>query len=81
MVLAKSMQGVSSNSVTMTHLIIVALVPVIGSVANWIQSRAIHKAVNSERADMIETVKNLRDEILELSKEKAISDAVKESKS
>lgn len=61
----------------MTHLIIVALVPVIGSVANWIQSRAIHKAVNQERTDMIETVKTLRDEILELSKQKVAAEAAK----
>jgi hypothetical protein len=76
--LAKVMQGGASAGVTMTQLIIVALVPVLGSVAAWINSRAtklaaqqIHSAVNSERSAMIETVKELRDEILAVSKENA----------
>lgn len=73
--LVKAMKGESAG-VTMTQLIIFALVPVIGSIAAWINSRAtklatkqIHEAVNSERTAMIDTVKELRDEILTLTKE------------
>lgn len=80
------MQGGSqSNGVTMTHLILVALIPVIASVAAWINSRAtkiaaneIHEAVNSERSAMIAKVEELRNVILENAKEKAASDAVKD---
>lgn len=55
--------------------LIPALIAAIFAFAAWLQSRTIHKAVNSERTAMLVTVQGLRDEILRTSKDLATSKA------
>lgn len=62
-------------------VLVVAMLPTFAAIAAWIQAKAtgagvqeIHKAVNSERSAMIETVAELRKEIQLMAADRAKSD-------
>lgn len=59
----------SSIALLITIVIVGAFAGVLGAIANWIQSRAIHKAVNSERTAMITKMDALTAEVLRITGE------------
>lgn len=51
--LQTAVQNTNSNAVTITQIILLALAPVTLAFAAWLNSRAVYKVVNSERATML----------------------------